>query len=171
MFDYQPSLSGELLDLRPARPDDFNALYTVASDPLIWAMHPAHDRWQEPVFQAFLGGAFADQGGLIAIERASGAIIGFSRYSSRVAREDEIEIGWSFLARRCWGAGHNSEMKRLMLTHAFRFVGTVLFLIGEANLRSRRAVEKLGARLTDRTQEVSLNGILHRHVCYAIDKS
>ncbi len=170
MFDYQPSLSGELLDLRPARPDDFNPLYAVASDPLIWAMHPAHDRWQEPVFRAFLDGAFADRGGLVAIERASGAIIGFSRYSSRVARDDEIEIGWSFLARRCWGAGHNSEMKQLMLTHAFRFVGTVLFLIGETNLRSRHAVEKLGAHMTDRTQEVMLDGILHRHVCYAIDK-
>lgn len=99
MFDYQPNLSGALLDLRPARPDDFAALYAVASDPLIWAMHPAHDRWEEPVFRAFFDGAFADRGGLVAIERTSGAIIGFSRYSSRVARQNEIEIGWSFLAR------------------------------------------------------------------------
>jgi RimJ/RimL family protein N-acetyltransferase len=171
MFDYQPSLSGELVALRPARPDDFDALFAVACDPLIWALHPARNRYEMPVFRAFLDDAFADRGGLVAIEQASGAVIGFSRYSSRVAGPSEIEIGWSFLARRCWGQGHNAEMKRLMLTHAFRFVDTVLFLIGEHNLRSRRAVEKLGARLTDRTQEVTLNGVTHHHVCYALDRA
>lgn len=170
MFDYQPSLSGELLALRPARPDDFAALYAVASDPLIWALHPAHDRWREPVFRGFLDGAFADRGGLVAIERASGAVIGFSRYSARGAQAGEIEIGWTFLARRCWGGGYNAEMKRLMLDHAFRFVDTALFLIGEHNLRSRRAVEKLGARLTDRTQDVVLDGVVHRHLRYALDR-
>jgi RimJ/RimL family protein N-acetyltransferase len=171
MFDYQPTLTGDLIDLRPARPEDFDALFAISSDPLIWAMHPAHDRWREPVFRAFWDSAFADQGGLVAIERQSGAIIGFSRYSARVARAGEIEIGWTFLARRCWGHGHNSEMKRLMIGHAFRFVDAVLFLIGEQNLRSRRAVEKLGAHLTDRSQEVTLDGVLHRHVCYALRKS
>jgi N-acetyltransferase len=167
-FDFQPTLRGGLLDLRPARPADFGALFAIASDKDIWAVHPAHDRWQEPVFRAFWDGAFADRGGLVAIERASDAVIGFSRYSMTRARPGEVEIGWTFLARRCWGGRFNGEMKRLMLAHAFRFVDTVIFQIGETNGRSRRAVEKIGGRLTDRTETVTLGGRDVTHVIYAI---
>ena len=57
----------------------------------------------------------------------------------------EVEIGWTFLARSHWGGLYNGEMKRLMIRHAFRFVESVVFLIGPQNLRSQRAVEKIGA--------------------------
>jgi RimJ/RimL family protein N-acetyltransferase len=169
MFDFQPRLHGDLLDLRPATPRDFAALFAVASDREIWALHPAHDRWQEPVFRAFLDGAFADEGGLVAIERASGAIVGFSRYSMTRCQPGEVEIGWTFLARRCWGGRINGAMKRLMLDHAFRFVDTVIFRVGEANLRSRRAVEKIGGQLIEgRTETVTISGAPATHVTYAI---
>jgi N-acetyltransferase len=170
-FDFQPTLRGEQIDLRPARPEDFGALFAVASDREIWALHPAHDRWQEPVFRAFLDDAFADEGGLVAIERASGDVIGFSRYSMSRARPGEVEIGWTFLARRCWGGRFNGEMKRLMLDHAFRFVDAVIFRIGETNWRSRRAVEKIGGRLTDRTETAMLNGAPVIHVIYVIRRT
>ncbi|PXA83683.1 N-acetyltransferase [Nostoc sp. 3335mG] len=166
-FDFQPTLHGDLLDLRPARPEDFGALFAVASDREIWAIHPAHDRWQEPVFRAFFDDAFADEGGLVAIERTSGEIVGFSRYSMERCEPGEVEIGWTFLARRLWGGRYNTEMKRLMLDHAFRFVDTVIFRVGETNFRSRRAVEKIGGLLTDRTETVQLNGAPVTHVTYA----
>jgi N-acetyltransferase len=169
-FDFRPTLHGELIDLRPARPEDFDALFAVASDPEIWALHPAHDRWQEPVFRAFLDDAFADQGGLVAIERTSGDVIGFSRYSMTRAEPGEVEIGWTFLARRYWGGRFNGEMKRLMLDHAFRFVETVIFRVGDTNLRSRRAMEKIGGVLTDRTETVMLGSVPVTHVTYAITK-
>lgn len=167
-FDFQPTLEGGLIALRPALPDDFDALFAVASDREIWAVHPAHDRWQEPVFRAFLDGAFADRGGLVAIEQASGSIVGFSRYSMGRCEPGEVEIGWTFLARRLWGGRYNAELKRLMLDHAFRFVETALFRVGEDNLRSRRAMEKIGGRLTGRTETVMLNGAPVTHVVYAI---
>lgn len=168
-FDFQPALDGDLLALRPARPEDFDALFAVASDREIWAIHPAHDRWQEPVFRAFLDDAFADRGGLVAIEQASGAIVGFSRYSMTRCEPDEVEIGWTFLARRLWGGRYNGEMKRLMLDHAFRFVGTALFRVGDTNLRSRRAVEKIGGQLiAGRTETVMVAGAPATHVTYAI---
>ena len=56
----------------------------------------------------------------------------------------EIEIGWTFLERACWGGTYNGEMKQLMLDHAFRFVNRVVFLVGPQNVRSQRAVEKIG---------------------------
>ena len=69
MLDRQPVLEGERLTLRPLVPADWDALFAVASDPLIWEQHPAHDRWQEPVFRAFFDDALANAGALIAMER------------------------------------------------------------------------------------------------------
>jgi RimJ/RimL family protein N-acetyltransferase len=55
----------------------------------------------------------------------------------------EIE-GWTFLSRSHWGGHCNTEMKQLMLRHAFRFVDTVLFFVGPQNVRSQKALERIG---------------------------
>lgn len=147
----QPVLESEHLLLRPLRADDWDALSAVASDPLVWELHPANDRWQEAVFRAFFDDALAQGGALIAIDKASGAAIGSSRMQVYdPADGGSVEIGWTFLARSHWGGATNREMKRLMLAHCFRYVARVEFRIGETNLRSRRAMEKIGGRLTDR---------------------
>ena len=143
-LDLQPTLRGELLSLRPLRPDDFDALYAVASDRLIWEQHPNHDRWQEPVFRKFFQEALDSKGAFLATENATGEVIGSSRYFGYDPDRGVVEIGWSFLARRCWGGVYNGEMKRLMLEHAFRAVPRVIFVIGPDNKRSQRAVEKIG---------------------------
>ena len=143
-FDLQPFLKGELLELRPLRPDDFPVLYGVAADPLIWEQHPASDRYQEEVFREFFRGALESGGALVAIDVSDGQIIGSSRFNSYDEERSDVEIGWTFLARSHWGGRYNGEMKRLMLNHAFKFVESVLFVIGTQNLRSQRAVEKIG---------------------------
>jgi len=145
VLDRQPTLVGSLLELRPLRAEDWTALFAVASDPLIWEQHPDVDRYQEPVFRQFFADALASGGALVAIERASGLIVGSSRYHGFDPEQSVVEIGWSFLARRCWGGAYNGEMKRLMLAHAFQTVDRVIFVIGPQNRRSRRAVEKIGA--------------------------
>jgi RimJ/RimL family protein N-acetyltransferase len=144
-FDLQPTLSGELLELRPLRSEDFPALFAVAADPLLWEQHPCYDRYQEAVFREFFREALASGGAFIVLDRRSGSVIGSSRYYGYDAERSEIEIGWSFLARSHWGGAYNGEMKRLMLRHAFRFVNTVVFLVGPRNFRSQRALEKIGA--------------------------
>jgi RimJ/RimL family protein N-acetyltransferase len=144
-FDRQPSLRGDLLELRPLRADDFAALFRVAADPLIWEQHPEHDRYQERTFRAFFDEALASGGALVALDRTNGRIIGSSRYHGYDAARSVIEIGWSFLARSYWGGRYNGEMKRLMLEHAFRSVQRVIFVVGPDNRRSQRAVEKIGA--------------------------
>jgi RimJ/RimL family protein N-acetyltransferase len=143
-FDLQPTLTGELLDLRPLRPEDFTALYAVASDPLLWEQHPEPDRYTELVFRRFFQGALDSGGAFVVIDRTDGRIIGSSRYYGYDADAREVEIGWTFLARSHWGGRYNRELKRLMLDHAFRFVEHVVFRIGPRNLRSRRAMEKIG---------------------------
>lgn len=146
-FDLQPTLNGELLALRPLQPDDFDALYAVASDPLIWEQHPASDRYRPEVFRVFFDEGLASGGALIATDRKDGRVIGSSRFHGFNAAQSEVEIGWTFLARKYWGGRYNGEMKQLMLRHAFRFVDRVVFLVGEENWRSRRAVEKIGGVL------------------------
>ena len=143
-FELQPTLKGELLELRPLRAEDFADLYAVASDPLIWKQHPNKDRFKEEVFRQFFREALESGGALIAIDSKDGRVIGSSRYYGYDEEKGEIEIGWTFLARSHWGGAYNGEMKRLMLRHAFRFVDSVIFLIGSENFRSQRAVEKIG---------------------------
>jgi RimJ/RimL family protein N-acetyltransferase len=143
-MDRQPTLVGELVELRPLRADDFDALFRVASDPLIWEQHPEPDRCQAPVFRKFFRDALDSGGALVAVDRATGEIIGSSRYHGYDAAKSVVEIGWTFLARAYWGGRYNGEMKQLMLNHAFRWVNRVIFVIGPDNLRSQRAVEKIG---------------------------
>jgi len=154
-FDRQPSLTGDLLDLRPLRPDDWEALFRVASDPLIWEQHPDSDRYQEDVFRRFFDDALASGGALVAIDRSTGQIIGSSRYFGYDEEQSVVEIGWTFLARKYWGGVYNGEMKRLMLDHAFQSVDRVIFVIGPDNLRSRRAVEKIGAAFAGETVDAA----------------
>jgi len=143
-FELQPTLKGKLLELRPLRPDDYAALFAVASDPLIWEQHPAKDRCQEEVFREFFQKGLDSGGALLAIDRKDGKVIGSSRFHSHDAAASEIEIGWTFLARSHWGGTHNREMKELMLRHAFHFVNRVVFLVGPENFRSQKAVDKIG---------------------------
>jgi N-acetyltransferase len=144
-FDRQPILKGPLVTLRPLSPADHTALFAVAADPLIWEQHPDKTRSQPAGFNAFFQQALDSGGALLATETASGRVIGSSRFHGYDEVADEVEVGWTFLARSHWGGEYNREMKRLMLGHAFRYVDRVVFLIDPANKRSQQAIQKLGA--------------------------
>jgi N-acetyltransferase len=161
-FDPQPVLKGERLELRPLVADDWDSLYAIASDPRIWEQHPVSDRWREPTFRAFFEEALESGGALVALDRADGAVIGSSRFYGYDPVRSEVEIGWTFLARNRWGGAWNGEMKRLMLGHAFRFAESVLFLIGPDNIRSQRAVGKIGGILEGRTERFGRESLVFR---------
>lgn len=169
--DLQPYLIGEAIQLRPTKSDDWVALFAAASDPEIWAIHPAHDRWKEPVFRRYFDDALASGGSLAIRERATDRVIGSSRYACHYARPGEVEVGWTFLVRDHWGGATNRELKRLMLDHAFRWFDPVIFAVGETNYRSRRALEKIGARVRDEVQHREMAGGIVPHVIYEIRKA
>lgn len=131
--------------VRPLHADDFDELYAVAADPVLWEQHPEPERWREEVFRGYFDDHLASGGALAVVERATGNLIGATRYDNYDPEASEVEIGWTFLARPYWGGVYNADLKGVMFEHAFRSVETVVFLVGAANLRSRRAVEKLGA--------------------------
>ena len=165
-FELQPILKSEILELRPLQVEDFEELYTVASDPLIWEQHPNSDRYKPDVFRKFFDDAMQSGGALIALDRKDDQVIGSSRFYGYEPERSEIEIGWTFLARSHWGGVYNGEMKRLMLSHAFKFVDNVLFTIGSNNLRSQRAVEKIGGvRVGIKADRESFIYRITRRVC------
>ena len=162
-FDLQPTLKGVLLELRPLRKEDFHELYNVASDPLIWEQHPNKDRYKEEVFKEFFREAIESGGALIATDLKEKNVIGSSRFYGYDEAKSEIEIGWTFLARSHWGGLYNREMKQLMLGHAFRFVRNVVFLIGTRNLRSQKAIEKIGGvRMDSRLDDTGKESLVYR---------
>ena len=119
-------------------------MFAAGSDPKIWEVHPSPDRYTEPAFRKFFDGAVASRMGFAFVDRASGRLIGSSRYHGYDPQLSEIEIGWTFIARSHWGGATNREVKRLMLDHAFGFVDTVIFWVGEHNWRSQGAMTKIG---------------------------
>jgi N-acetyltransferase len=144
MLDLQPILTGNRITLRPLRADDFDDLANAAADPLVWAQHPDPGRSTREGFAPGFDDALRSKGCLVTVDNERQTVIGWSRYYGHTPGE-RVTIGYTFLARSHWGGATNSEMKRLMLRHAFTDVREVIFMVAERNLRSRRAVEKLGA--------------------------
>ncbi len=163
-FDPKPGLKGELVELSPMEASHLEELFTVASDPKIWEQHPKWDRYKREVFERFFNECLGFGSALVIREAKTKQLIGSSTYRVDPTR-NQIEIGWTYLARAYWGGRYNGEAKRLMLTHAFRFFPRVVFRIGPNNRRSRRAVEKIGATYVGEGQ----NADGSTHVVYKID--
>jgi len=138
--DFQPTLTGPTVIVRPVVAGDWAKLFAAGSDPEIWKVHPSPDRYTEPAFRKFFDGAVASKMGFVFVDRATNRLIGSSRYHGHDTERREIEIGWTFIVRKFWGGPTNREVKRLMLDHAFTFVDTVIFWVGEKNWRSQGAM-------------------------------
>ena len=124
---------------------DFESLYAVASDPLIWEQHPESNRWQRDVFSEFFANGLANDLGCFVIrERLTQEVVGSTRYYGYDETDRCVRIGFTFLARKHWGTSANREIKDAMLERAFKLCESVLFDIGPENRRSIIAVEKLG---------------------------
>ena len=143
----QPAeLKNEWVSLIPLSPTHFDQLYEVAKDPLIWEQHPNPDRYKQDVFQTYFRGAI-ESGGAFLITDYSGIVIGCTRFYDFAPEQSEVKIGYTFFSRNCWGKPYNKNTKMLMLQYAFKFVDKVVFHVGASNIRSQKAMEKIGANL------------------------
>jgi RimJ/RimL family protein N-acetyltransferase len=167
--DWQPTLRGDLVHLRPLRDDDLDALHAAAADPLIWAQHSEKDRHERPVFERFFARAMASGGALAVLDAATGRVIGSSRYYDWNPADRSVVIGYTFLERAAWGGTINRELKHLMLDHAFRFARTVYFHVSPGNVRSRKALERIGA-VFDQAQDVMVGGVMSPRLIYRLDR-
>lgn len=170
-FELQPTLENEWVKMRPLRSDDFEALYEVASDPLIWEQHPSRDRYKREVFQNFFNGAMESGGAFAVYDAVSNELIGSSRFYDFNKENSSIFIGYTFIARRCWGGKYNSSMKYLMMKHAFQFVDKVIFHIGVNNIRSRKAMERIGGKLVGQEDKAYYGEAVNANCVYEIGKN
>ncbi len=170
-FELQPVLNGEFIELRPLRSEDWDDLFAVASDPLIWEQHPENDRYTEDVFKIFFKDALDSGGAFAVIDTKSQQIIGSTRFHGYDPEKSEVEIGWTFLARKYWGGRYNRQMKQLLLAHAFQFVENVVFYVGGNNIRSQKATEKIGAIKNGTVKKVYGNRPPSLNIRYVIKKS
>jgi len=166
-FDLQPSLEDAWIKLRPLRSEDFESLYAAASDPLIWEQHPNRNRYQRDVFANYFKGAMESGGALLILDARTAEVIGSSRYYDLDEVTRTVAIGYTFIARAYWAKGYNRRLKTLMLDHAFKYVEQVDFHVGVNNMRSRKAMEKLGGILSGELAmsyygEASVQNVIYR---------
>ena len=149
-----PKLENEVALLQPLEEGDYTALYELGRDPQIWEQHPHSDRWQEEAFRRFFDEGIRSRGAYRIIDKSSGNLAGTTRiYDADVSR-GSIKVGYTFLATRFWGTGLNHQVKELLLNELFLTFQSVWFEIGAGNLRSRIAIERLGARLAEGEERV-----------------
>lgn len=148
-FNLQPTLENEFIKIEPLTPADFERLYKVASDPLIWVQHPNKDRYKREVFENFFKGAIESGGAFLVFDNETNEVIGSSRFYDLDKEEDHVLIGYTFFSRDHWGSTYNPALKKLMINYAFQFVNSVIFHIGGDNIRSQKAIERLGATKID----------------------
>lgn len=170
-FEFPDELANDTVVLKPLRETDFEALYAVASDPLIWEQHPNKERYRRPVFEIYFRGAMESKSAYLVADKVSGEIIGCSRYYDFNAADRTIFIGYTFLSRKCWGKAFNSSLKTVMLNHAFKFTDHVLFHVGHQNMRSQKAMEKMGAIKTGEEEMSYYGEPPHTNIIYCIGKN
>jgi RimJ/RimL family protein N-acetyltransferase len=170
-FELQPTLANPWIRLQPLRTEDFAPLYAVAADPLLWEQHPSRNRYQQDVFANYFKGAMESGGALLVLDHQTEVVLGSSRYYDWDQANGSVAIGYTFIARSHWGRNYNRWLKTLMLDHAYRFADTVIFHVGASNIRSRMAMQKLGAVLIGETAMSYYGEPSNLNVIYRIDKA
>ncbi len=169
-FPLQPlHLKNELISLIPLKQSDFERLYQVASDPELWAQHPNKNRYQRPVFENFFKGAIESGGAFLILDEHEQPI-GSSRFYDFNPTESSILIGYTFLAKSCWGIGYNNALKKLMLDYAFQSVDQVIFHVGSTNIPSQKAMAKLGAIKSSEIEVAYYGEPVRKNIVYHINK-
>jgi RimJ/RimL family protein N-acetyltransferase len=145
-FNLQPqNLQNTLIKLLPLQESDFQELYEVANDKLLWEQHPNKLRYQREVFKIFFEGAIQSKGAFLVRDINTNEVVGSSRFYDFNEKENSVLIGYTFIGRKFWGKGYNLALKKIMLNYAFQYVEKIYFHIGATNFRSQKAITKIGA--------------------------
>ena len=166
-MNLQPTFINEIVQIVPLKESDFDDLFTIASDKLLWEQHPEKERYKKEVFQEFFNVAIASESAFKFVDVKTGNPIGTSRYYEFKETESSIAIGYTFIERKYWATPYNRAIKNLMVNYAFQFVENIIFHVGDMNFRSQKAVEKLGAFHSETLIDEE-NG--RTHVTYTLTK-
>ena len=171
ILNLQPEIiENELVKLVPLKETDFEILFEVASDPLIWEQHPNKNRYERDVFQNFFEGAIESKGAFLIVDKTTNEVAGSTRFYEYETENKSVFIGYTFYGRKFWGTGFNAQVKKMMLDYAFKVVDKVQFHIGAENYRSQKAIEKLGARKVNEIDVAYYNEPSRFNFVYEIEK-
>ncbi|CAM4413306.1 GNAT family N-acetyltransferase [Flavobacterium terrigena] len=148
-MNLQPTLANELVQIIPLKEADFDELFAIASDELLWEQHPEKDRYKKEVFLKLFQEAIQSGTAFKVIDVKTGNTIGSTRYYEYNEKEKSVAIGYTYIDRKYWATPYNRALKNLMINYAFQFVERIIFHVGDTNFRSQKAVEKLGAILSE----------------------
>lgn len=169
-FNLQPEiLEDDITKLVPLKETDFESLFKVASDPLIWEQHPVKNRYKIEVFKPFFDAALNSKSAFLILDKNTNEIIGNTRYYDYNPEKSSIAIGFTFIGRKFWGGIYNQSNKKLLIDYAFQYVDSVIFHIGADNIRSQKAVSKLGA-IKIGEMNVNNNGVDLPHFEFELKK-
>jgi RimJ/RimL family protein N-acetyltransferase len=158
------TLDGAVVRLEPLALAHLHGLITVGLDPELWRFTTSRVRsprdMRDYVEQALAEQRVGASMPFATIDRASGRVIGSTRFGNITPDHRRVEIGWTWVARDLQRTVVNTEAKYLMLRHAFEVWGCIRVELKTSalNARSRRAILRIGA-----TEE----GILRQHMINA----
>ena len=172
IFDIQLThLQNEFIRLVPLQETDFEELYNIASNPLVWEQHPNPNRYKREDFTNYFKGAIESKGAFLIIDYKTNETVGCSRYYDYNEADNSVLIGYTFIGTKFWGNGYNKALKKLMLDYAFQFVDKVYFHIGAFNIRSQKAIEKIGAVKVDEFEVEYYGEVSKLNFVYQINKN
>ncbi len=169
-FNLQPDfLEDEFVKLIPLEEKHFEELFEAASDPLIWEQHPSKDRYYREGFTTFFQAAMDSKGSFLILDKQTNEVMGTTRFYDYDPEKSSVAIGYTFITRKFWGGPYNKSCKKLLIDYAFQHVNSILFHVGAANLRSQKAVLKLGAEKS-RDMIITANGVDMPYFEYELKK-
>lgn len=177
-FDLSPTLENEYLLLSPLTLENYESLISVASQEKLVQYSPS-DIYTPETLRKYVSIALAQKEmqtsiPFIVFDKKKQHYAGSSRFMNINRKNKVLEIGSTWIGKEFQGSGLNTQMKHLMVHHAFDVMGfeKIEFRIDERNIRSRKAVEKLGGILEGilRKNVFLLDGFKRNTCCYGILK-
>lgn len=145
-------LSGGLVELRPLEKEHFGELEALSKDQRIWEFYALNGGDSNVLLPALEAGLDERERGVaypfVIYHKADGKLIGSTRFIDIQPGHHKLEIGWTWLHPDYWATAVNFECKLLLLTFAFEALGAyrVQFKTDVLNMRSRKAIEKIGGK-------------------------
>ena len=170
-------LPGRHLELVPLALEQVGPLLKAANAPEIWTYWRDGPLVEREAMERFVKDLLARQERgtdlpFAVVRREDGAPVGMTRFLDIQREYQTVEVGGTWFSRSLWGSMFNRESKRLMLGYAFDTEGChrVQLKADQRNLRSLRAIERLGAVREGVLREHVVNADGHRRssVYYSI---
>ena len=169
-------IEGNTITLVPLEMKYKEQLYEAINNPDVWKYTWREVKTFDDIEQMLLIAVQNKDDGkqlpFIVKDKLSGEVIGTTRIGDIDIANRNVEIGWTWFSPSVWRTKVNTECKFLLLQYCFEELKVlrVQFSISGQNIRSQKAVERIGAvkEGTFRKHRVKADGTIHDNIFYSI---